>query len=79
MHEAELDRLSSQKLQLEMQINTLESANINAETMAAMKQGAEALKAIHGKVYVTLFYFASFSKAGCGFVYMCVCVVIHER
>ena len=39
------------RLQLETQINTLESANINAETMAAMKRGSEALKQIHGKMY----------------------------
>ena len=32
-----------------MQVNTLESANLNAETLAAMKRGAEALKSIHGK------------------------------
>ena len=35
-----------------MQINTLESANFNQETMAAMKKGADALKVIHGNVYV---------------------------
>ena len=34
------------------QINTLESANINAETMAAMRQGADALKVIHSGLCV---------------------------
>ncbi|KAF5370042.1 hypothetical protein D9758_001100 [Tetrapyrgos nigripes] len=48
--EAELDRLSGTRLQLEMQVNTLESANLNAETMAAMKKGADALKVIHGNM-----------------------------
>jgi len=48
--EQELDRLSGTRLQLEMQVNTLESANFNQETMAAMKQGANALKAIHGNM-----------------------------
>ncbi|KAI0026493.1 Snf7-domain-containing protein [Vararia minispora EC-137] len=47
MHEAELDRLGNQKMQLEIQINTLEGANMNAETMLAMKKGSEALKHIH--------------------------------
>ncbi|KDQ64275.1 hypothetical protein JAAARDRAFT_27897 [Jaapia argillacea MUCL 33604] len=47
-HEQELDRLSGTRLQLETQVNTLESANLNAETMQAMKKGADALKAIHG-------------------------------
>lgn len=48
--EAELDRLAGTRLQLEMQVNTLESANLNAETMAAMKKASDALKVIHGKL-----------------------------
>lgn len=51
-HEVELDRLAGTRLQLEMQVNTLESANLNAETMAAMKKAADALKVIHGKMTV---------------------------
>ncbi|THH13282.1 hypothetical protein EW146_g6915 [Bondarzewia mesenterica] len=47
MFEAELDKLQGARLQLEMQVNTLESANLNAETMAAMKKGSDALKHIH--------------------------------
>jgi len=50
--EQELDRLSGTRLQIEMQVSTLESANFNVETMAAMKKGAEALKVIHGKVTI---------------------------
>jgi charged multivesicular body protein 4A/B len=38
-----------------MQMNTLESANLNAETIAAMKKGAEALKSIHGHMYAQAF------------------------
>lgn len=48
--EAEMDRLAGTRLQLEMQVNTLESANLNAETMAAMKKASDALKVIHGKL-----------------------------
>lgn len=33
-----------------MQVNTLESANLNAETLAAMKKGSDALKVIHGNM-----------------------------
>ncbi|KAF9462594.1 Snf7-domain-containing protein [Collybia nuda] len=33
-----------------MQVNTLESANLNAETMAAMKKASDALKVIHGNL-----------------------------
>ena len=54
--EAELDRLAGTRLQLEMQVNTLESANLNAETMAAMKKASEALSHIHGNLYVQLIH-----------------------
>jgi charged multivesicular body protein 4 len=46
--EAELDRCAGTRMQLELQVNTLESANLNAETMAAMKKAADVLKVIHG-------------------------------
>lgn len=52
--EAELDRLAGTRLQLEMQVNTLESANLNAETMAAMKKASEAMGVIHGNLCVFL-------------------------
>ncbi|PPR05640.1 hypothetical protein CVT24_002866 [Panaeolus cyanescens] len=48
--EQELDRLAGSRLQLELQVNTLESANLNAETMAAMKKASDALKVIHGNL-----------------------------
>ncbi|KIM68583.1 hypothetical protein SCLCIDRAFT_1208777 [Scleroderma citrinum Foug A] len=48
--EAELERLAGTRLQLEMQMNTLESANLNAETMQAMRKAADALGAIHGNM-----------------------------
>jgi charged multivesicular body protein 4 len=47
-----MDRLAGQRLQLELQINTLESANLNAETMAAMKKASDVLASIHGNMYV---------------------------
>jgi len=50
--EQELDRLAGTRLQLEMQVNTLESANLNAETMAAMTRAADALKVIHKNMSV---------------------------
>jgi charged multivesicular body protein 4A/B len=49
--DVELDRIGGTRLQLENQINTLESANINQETLTAMKKGSEALKQIHGRMY----------------------------
>jgi len=50
MNEVELNRLGESRLHLEMQVNTLESANMNAETLAAMKKASDALKVIHGRV-----------------------------
>ena len=47
MHEADLDKLNGTRLQLEMQVNTLESANMNANTLDVMRKGATALKGIH--------------------------------
>jgi charged multivesicular body protein 4A/B len=53
-NETELERLAGMELQLEMQINTLESANLNAETMMAVKKAASALQDIHRKLCVSL-------------------------
>jgi Snf7 len=52
MHEADLDKLAGTRLQLEMQVNTLESANINANTLDVMRKGANALKDIHNGMCV---------------------------
>jgi charged multivesicular body protein 4A/B len=49
--ENELEKLQGTKFQLEMHANTLESANLNRETMKAMKTAADALKKIHGDLY----------------------------
>lgn len=49
-HETNLDQLSGIRIQVEQQINTLENANFNQETMTAMKKGADALKVIHGSM-----------------------------
>ncbi|KAI0089157.1 vacuolar-sorting protein SNF7 [Irpex rosettiformis] len=50
--ELELERLQGTRFQLEMQINTLESASFNAETMSAMKKASNALKDIHGTLNI---------------------------
>jgi len=52
MHEADLDKLAGMRLQLEVQVNTLESANINANTLDVMRKGANALKDIHNGLCV---------------------------
>ncbi|ORY27435.1 Snf7-domain-containing protein [Naematelia encephala] len=51
-HENELDRIAGTRLTLETQVNAIESANLNAETMVAMKKGADALKGIHSSLKV---------------------------
>ena len=51
MLESELEKLQGTKFQLEMNVNTLESAKMNQETMAAMKKASDALKHIHGNLY----------------------------
>jgi charged multivesicular body protein 4 len=52
MHESDLEKLAGTRLQLEVQVNTLESANINANTLDVMRKGANALKGIHDGLYV---------------------------
>jgi len=52
MYESELLKLESRRMTLEQEVNAIESANMNMETMKAMKQGAEALKGIHGNLNI---------------------------
>ena len=77
LNEQELDRLQGTRFQLEMQVNTLESASFNTETMNAMKQAAKALSDIHGKLYV----FASDPHLYWGFLRKLICLQtdIHVR
>ncbi|KAK0752414.1 vacuolar-sorting protein SNF7 [Schizothecium vesticola] len=49
-HEHSLDQTLGQIGTLEQQINAIESANINRETLAAMERAGEAMKQIHGKL-----------------------------
>lgn len=52
MHEKTLEGLQGQIDSLESQLNAIESANLNFETMKAMKQGSKALKHIHGNMNI---------------------------
>ncbi|KAK0616051.1 vacuolar-sorting protein SNF7 [Bombardia bombarda] len=49
-HEHSLEQTMGQIGTLEQQINAIESANINRETLAAMERAADAMKQIHGKL-----------------------------
>lgn len=48
-YEANLMKIENQIDSLETQLTAIESANLNLETMKAMKQGALAMKQIHGE------------------------------
>lgn len=51
-YEGQIDKIMGAKLTLESQVMTIENANVNLEAMNAMKSGADAMKSIHGRVYV---------------------------
>ncbi|KAF7846426.1 hypothetical protein BT93_L4387 [Corymbia citriodora subsp. variegata] len=48
MHEKTLDQTSAQIAQIEQQVYAIEAANINQETLNAMKNAGKAMKEIHG-------------------------------
>ncbi|GAA5949285.1 hypothetical protein JCM21900_005593 [Sporobolomyces salmonicolor] len=52
VYEQELESISGRKMTLTTQVNAIESANMNKETLEAMKKGADVLKGIHGKLNV---------------------------
>ncbi|KAL9581697.1 MAG: hypothetical protein Q9212_003736 [Teloschistes hypoglaucus] len=49
LHEHSLEQTAGQISMLEQQIYSIESANINQETLAAMKNAGQVMKTIHGK------------------------------
>ncbi|KAH8916084.1 Snf7-domain-containing protein [Atractiella rhizophila] len=50
LYEGELEKLAGRRQTLEAQVASIESANINMETVKAMKQGADVLAKIHGNL-----------------------------
>ncbi|KZV97914.1 hypothetical protein EXIGLDRAFT_669778 [Exidia glandulosa HHB12029] len=52
MFEKDLTALDGMRVTLESQIQAIESANLNAETMHAMRKAAEAMKIIHGTLNI---------------------------
>ncbi|KAL8280408.1 hypothetical protein RQP46_007056 [Phenoliferia psychrophenolica] len=52
VYENELDSIAGRKLTLETQVNAIESANMNKETLQAIKKGSDVLKSIHGSLTV---------------------------
>lgn len=52
VHEKNLEQTTAQIAQLEQQIYSIESANINQETLNAMKAAGSAMTQIHGKMTI---------------------------
>ena len=52
VHEHSLEQTNGQISMLEQQIYSIESANINQETLVAMKNAGKAIKEIHGKMTI---------------------------
>ncbi|KAJ3310176.1 ESCRT-III subunit protein snf7 [Blyttiomyces sp. JEL0837] len=49
-YESQIDKIMGSRMTLEQQMMAIETANINLETMNAMKAGADAMKTIHGSL-----------------------------
>ncbi|KAI8919076.1 hypothetical protein PhCBS80983_g04656 [Powellomyces hirtus] len=47
-YEEQISKIMGSRMTLEQQVMAIENANVNLETMNAMKAGAEAMKQIHG-------------------------------
>lgn len=66
VHEKTLEQTTAQITQLEQQIYSIEAANINYETLNAMKAAGNAMQQIHGgmtidKVDETMYVFSAVS------------------
>ena len=47
-YEKEVDKIMGSRMTIETQVMAIENANVNLETMNAMKMGSDAMKQIHG-------------------------------
>ncbi|KAI9208186.1 Snf7-domain-containing protein [Polychytrium aggregatum] len=52
VYEGQMEKLSQTKFTIEQQVMTIENANVNLETIKALKTGGDTLKAIHGELNV---------------------------
>lgn len=78
-HEHSLEQTNGHISMLEQQIYSIESANINQETLLAMKNAGAAMKQIHGKmkmedVDVTMYVSSQFLGPPC-----CLCHVFQHH
>ncbi|KAI8967768.1 Snf7 family [Mycotypha africana] len=49
-YEANIEKINGARMTIETQMMAIENANVNLETMSAMRAGAEAMKNIHGSM-----------------------------
>ena len=49
-YEDQISKIMGSRMTLEQQVMAIENANVNLETMNAMRAGAEAMKHIHGNL-----------------------------
>jgi charged multivesicular body protein 4A/B len=54
VYEEQVSRIMGSRMTLETQVMAIENANVNLETMNAMRAGAEAMKHIHGNLWVLM-------------------------
>ncbi|KAI8139535.1 Snf7 family [Fennellomyces sp. T-0311] len=50
VYESNIEKINGARMSIETQMMAIESANVNLETMGAMRAGAEAMKNIHGSM-----------------------------
>jgi len=55
-YEAQLTKLSGARMTIEQQLMAIEGAHVSLEAMNAMKMGASAMKAIHGEMYLSIYF-----------------------
>jgi charged multivesicular body protein 4 len=51
-YEDQIERISGTRMTIETQVMAIENANVNLETMKAMKAGAQAMQSIHGEMNI---------------------------
>ncbi|ORE22734.1 hypothetical protein BCV71DRAFT_240899 [Rhizopus microsporus] len=49
-YESNIEKINGARMTIETQMMAIENANVNLETMSAMRAGAEAMKNIHGSM-----------------------------
>jgi charged multivesicular body protein 4 len=49
-YDVHIDKINGTRMTIETQVMAIENANVNLETMNALRGGAEAMKNIHGSM-----------------------------